>query len=186
MTPNLPHPITLKNRRIALVGRPGCGKTTLARRLAPRLGLPHVELDLLFWQGEWQGTPTPEFRQKVATALSGPAWLTDNYFIEIRDLVWGWADTVIWLDYPFWLTTRWFLKRNLGAWASGSDIWGQNKLTWRAFFHAEPPLLWWMWHTFATRPRHYERIFSQPPYNHVRLIRLTHPAQTDRWLETIG
>ena len=44
-------------RRIAVVGTSGSGKTTLARRLAQRLGIPHVELDALHWEPDW--TPAP-------------------------------------------------------------------------------------------------------------------------------
>ncbi|MBT8194426.1 MAG: AAA family ATPase [Acidimicrobiia bacterium] len=34
--------------RIAVVGPPGSGKTTVARELADRLHLPHIELDSIF------------------------------------------------------------------------------------------------------------------------------------------
>ncbi|HEY9878873.1 MAG TPA: AAA family ATPase, partial [Leptolyngbyaceae cyanobacterium] len=35
--------------RVAVVGAPGSGKTTLARQIAQKLQIPHVELDALFW-----------------------------------------------------------------------------------------------------------------------------------------
>jgi adenylate kinase family enzyme len=40
--------------RIVVVGTSGAGKTTLARRIADRLQLPHIELDAINWQSEWR------------------------------------------------------------------------------------------------------------------------------------
>ena len=36
--------------RIVVVGTSGAGKTTLARRIAALLVLPHIELDVLIWR----------------------------------------------------------------------------------------------------------------------------------------
>jgi GTPase SAR1 family protein len=41
--------------RIVVVGTSGAGKTTLARRIAAQLQLPHIELDAINWQSEWRG-----------------------------------------------------------------------------------------------------------------------------------
>ena len=40
--------------RIVVVGTSGAGKTTLARRIAAQLQLPHIELDAINWQSEWR------------------------------------------------------------------------------------------------------------------------------------
>ena len=40
----------MAHTRIALIGNAGCGKTTLAKRLGARAGLPHLELDQLVWR----------------------------------------------------------------------------------------------------------------------------------------
>jgi adenylate kinase family enzyme len=86
-------------RRVAVVGTSGSGKTTLARRLAQRLGVPHVELDALHWEADWTPVQREVFRERVSRVLDGDAWTTDGNYSAVRDIVWGRADTVVWLDY---------------------------------------------------------------------------------------
>ncbi|TME62901.1 MAG: AAA family ATPase, partial [Chloroflexi bacterium] len=49
------------SRRISVVGTTGSGKTTFARELARRLGVPHVELDALAWGPNWTLVPVEVF-----------------------------------------------------------------------------------------------------------------------------
>ena len=46
-------------------------KTTVARRVADRLGLEHVELDALAHQPGWTMRPAEEFRSDLERRLSG-------------------------------------------------------------------------------------------------------------------
>src|SRR5205809_1832315 len=87
-------------RRVVVVGTTGSGKTTLAGRLAQRLGVPHVELDALHWEANWVEAGDEVFRERAARALTGSAWVVDGNYSKVRDIVWGRADMVVWLDYP--------------------------------------------------------------------------------------
>jgi adenylate kinase family enzyme len=74
--------------KIVVVGTSGSGKTTVARELAHRHGVPHVELDALFHGPNWAETPAEEFRRRVAAATDGDGWVVDgNYESKLGDLV---------------------------------------------------------------------------------------------------
>jgi adenylate kinase family enzyme len=52
-------------RRVSVVGNSGSGKTTVARAISDRLGLPHLELDGIYHQPGWSARPEPEMRRLV-------------------------------------------------------------------------------------------------------------------------
>ena len=72
----------------------GSGKTTLARELAARTGLPLVERDALDDLG------SPGYLAAIGAMLSQPRWLLDGAPYYAEGLVYPAADTVIVLDYP--------------------------------------------------------------------------------------
>lgn len=91
-------------RRIVILGNSGAGKSTLARKLGAKLALPVVHLDVLFYEPGWKSGDVERFRQGVAKALAGEAWIIDGNFLPlIGDLSLPRADEVIWLEQPRWL-----------------------------------------------------------------------------------
>ena len=87
--------------KIVILGTTGSGKTTLARKISKELGIPHVELDALNWDPNWQQVDDVLFRDRVKEAISGEKWVVDgNYSRAGHDLIWPRADVAIWLDYP--------------------------------------------------------------------------------------
>ena len=88
-------------KRILILGNAGTGKSTLARRLGERLGIPVIHLDALSWQPGWQRLPHDVFRTRLAAAIAGGAWITDgNYALLTFDLRLASADLVIWVERP--------------------------------------------------------------------------------------
>ena len=96
--------------RVSVIGATGSGKTTFARQLAEKLGCAHIELDALHWEPNWVEAPLEIFRQCVDEATRDARWVVDGNYSAARDLVWGRADTVVWLDFPF-RTVLWRLSR---------------------------------------------------------------------------
>lgn len=88
-------------RRVAVIGCSGGGKSTLARKLGERLGLPVVHLDVVFWRPGWVESETGPMRERLEAATAGGAWITDgNFTSRVADLTLGRADTIIWVDQP--------------------------------------------------------------------------------------
>ena len=175
----------LVGNRIAVVGASGSGKTTFARQLAQRLGYPHTEIDSLHWQPHWTEAPPDIFRARVDQATAGECWVIDGNYSKVRDIYWRRADTIVWLDYSlpiiFWRLCWRSLKRII----TREKLWNNNHETWRAIFGKESLFLW----VLASRPRHqrdYPRLFQQPEYAHLRVVRLHSPRETERWLERIN
>jgi adenylate kinase family enzyme len=86
--------------RIAIVGCSGGGKSTLARALGARLGLPVVHLDTLFWRPGWVESDLASFRSAVDAAASGERWVMDGNFTSASHLRFQRADTIVWVDQP--------------------------------------------------------------------------------------
>ena len=170
---------------MVMVGTSGSGKTTLARQVAQRLGIAHVELDAVHWGPDWTPAPRDEFRACVAQALAGDAWITDGNYGAIRDIVWGRADTIVWLDYTLPVIMGRVTWRTLQRSVTGQDLWSGNRERLRTAVFSRDSIIWWALSTYRRRRKEYPLLFGQPEYAHLNVVRLRSPSMANEWLESL-
>jgi adenylate kinase family enzyme len=86
--------------RILILGCPGSGKSTFARALAARTGLPLVHLDTVWWRADGTHISREEFDRALDDLMRGEQWIMDGDYSRTYEVRVRAADTVIFLDYP--------------------------------------------------------------------------------------
>jgi len=134
-------------QRVLIIGAGGSGKTTVARRLAERTGLPLIHLDSLYWRAGWQPTPAEEWRATVEQLVARQRWIVDGNYGGTLDLRLRACDTVVFLDLPR-LVCLWRVLarqlRHVGAVRPELPAGCRERLSWE--------FLVWIW-TYPARRR---------------------------------
>jgi len=169
-------------KRISVVGTTGSGKTTLARQVAQHFQIPHIELDALHWEPNWTASPPQVFRDRVTEALSGDCWVVDGNYSAVRNIVWSRAETVVFLDYSFWLIMGRLLRRTLRRSLKQEELWNGNREDIRKSFFSQESIVLWMLHTYQRNRKKYPLLFQQREYAHLSVGHLQSPKMAEEWL----
>lgn len=86
--------------RIAIVGAPGTGKTTLAKNLGKIYKLPILHLDHIHYKENWILRDTEERNKIIIEESQKEKWILDGTFIDTLQERVDKADLVIFLDFP--------------------------------------------------------------------------------------
>ena len=89
--------------RVLVDGMMGSGKSTFSCALAAKIGLPLIHLDLHYWGPGWVRPSDDEWRERQATLLAGEEWIIEGNYNETLALRLDRAETVVFLDTPWWL-----------------------------------------------------------------------------------
>jgi adenylate kinase family enzyme len=171
--------------RAVVIGSSGAGKTTLAKQLATQQQASHIELDALYWLPNWQMRQVQDFRALVVHAVAQERWVADGNYRTVRDIVWGRATTVIWLNYPLWRVMWRLLCRTLRRSITQEPLFAGNRETFRKSFLHRDSILWYaLTHYHATRAR-YRQIFDAKPFSHVEFVELQTPGDAQRYLRQL-
>ncbi len=172
-------------RRVAVIGTTGSGKTTLARRLSTRLGIPLVEEDALAWGPNWTEAPRDVLRQRLADALTGEAWVVDGNMFSLGHPNLQRADTAVWLDLPLSTILLRLVWRSFRRVATREELWSGNRERWRIAFFSRESLLWYALRTYRKRRRAYAALFTQAEYAHLTVVRLRSQRKARAWVSGI-
>lgn len=87
-------------KRIVVIGCPGSGKTTFAKKLRNRSRLPLFHLDAIWHKPDRTHIAREEFDARLDKLLALDAWIIDGNYSRTMERRMDACDTVFFLDYP--------------------------------------------------------------------------------------
>ena len=173
--------------RIIVVGTSGAGKTTMAKRIASKLGLAHIELDSLHWEAGWQAltqTNPGEFIRLVSVAVSAENWVLDGNYGVVRKLVWSRGTHLIWLDYSRSVIMYRVITRSIVRAVNQTELWAGNTENWRRWLRPSHPITW-AWTTWRRRRRQLEELLQGAEYKNLVVLRILRPREAAKVVDEL-
>lgn len=174
-------------RRLRIVGTSGSGKSRLARQVAAARGLPHLELDAVFWAEGWEYRDLAEAHALVRAFVEAhpDGWVVEgNWTSRLGGLLDPGtpdaADAYVWLDHPRRVVMRRVIGRTVRRGVMREELWHGNRERPSSWFRWRPEenIVRWAWTDHPVmRARMIERIDAGWP-----VIRLRGQKEVDAWL----
>lgn len=148
--------------------------------------MPHIELDALWHDPDWQNPDREEFRRRVSAAIGGDAWIVDGNYRHIRDLVYAKCDTILFLDYPLPLILKRLGGRIMRRGIFKEELWNGNRESlWRHFFTRECLFLWVL-QTYRRRRADCREVMTRTDLAHIERHAFRRPKELLEWLVQSG
>ena len=109
-------------KRIVIIGSPGAGKTTLARGLHSILDVNVFHLDRLFWKSGWTRKTRDERIDILQNLIAEKQWIIEGTYLNSSEIRLTAADTIIFLNIPFYLCLWHLVKRHYAHQERRRDI----------------------------------------------------------------
>lgn len=170
----------LLGRRIQIKGSSGSGKTTFATRLSEITGIPYHEGDAIYWRANWAAPTNSEFADRLDKELAGDEWIFDGNYGSQSEFFAKRVETIIILDYSFWLIMRRLLRRCIRDVARKKLMYEHSQQTFRAAFIGKMGLVPYTIRTFRRRRRQYDDLETNP--GRIQVIRFRYPSEADFFL----
>ena len=164
--------------RIMIIGCGGAGKSTLARKLGEKTGLPVVHLDKLFWKPGWESLSRDEFDVLHRRELAKDRWIIDGNFDRTIPERLARCDTVIYLDFSRLACLLGVCKRILTTYGTVRPDMGEGcpeRFDWE--------FLCWVWNFNKNKRARNYRLLSE--VEGVDIIILKNRRQVERYLRNL-
>ena len=90
----------MKTRRIIVIGSPGSGKSTFARRLRDKTQLPLYYLDMIYHKPDRTSISREEFDRRLSDILNTDRWIIDGNYQRTLPLRFEKCSEVFLFDLP--------------------------------------------------------------------------------------
>lgn len=87
-------------KRIIVIGCPGAGKSTFARKLAEKTGLPLHYLDMIWHRADRTNISCEAFDERLNEIMADDKWIIDGNYLRPLLIRLAKADTVFFFDLP--------------------------------------------------------------------------------------
>ncbi|MBQ9807100.1 MAG: adenylate kinase [Clostridia bacterium] len=87
-------------KKVIIIGCPGSGKSTFARALHQKTGIPLYHLDMMYWNADKTTVEKSVFLDRLAKVIETDSWIIDGNYGATMEYRLAACDTVIFLDYP--------------------------------------------------------------------------------------
>ncbi|KAF1022831.1 MAG: hypothetical protein GAK29_03088 [Acinetobacter bereziniae] len=174
--------------KINVVGTSAVGKTIFSKALALKLQLAYIELDDLFWLDDWKETSDHAFFLKIQQAieLAAHGFVIDGNYTRTTHIKWQSVDTVIWLDFPFYINFYQSIKRAVYRAVLNKKLWehSNNRESFSKMLSSDS-IIWWMIKTHQKNRQQYIKMMNDPQYSHIHFIHLSSRNECHQFLQSI-
>ena len=174
-------------QRIIIIGTTGSGKSTLAKKLSDKTKIPFQSLDALFWKANWKQSSDEEFFNKIEDFISSQeSWIIDGNYTRSQFITWTKADTIIWLDLPFYLNFYQSITRAFSRILSQQELWeGTGNKESLKLFLSKDSIIIWFFKCFWKNKEKYKIKMKDPKNQHLQFIRLKSRREINQFLKNI-
>lgn len=175
----------MKPNKIIIVGCSCTGKTSTGRLIEKELGLPHTDIDDLFWKPDWNGSTDEELSSKLEEVTSKEKWCLVGNYGRTNHITWPKADLIVWLNFPFPVVFRQSLYRTLKRIYTGEDICNGNKETFFKQFFTRESIIWWVIKTYKTNFERYNTRKKEKTYGDLPILEFYNHYEVRDWVESL-